>query len=88
MIKVERITPDTLATIQRNGKPVRITLGTILTRADLATLKITAGEILYTIDEQEIVVVKAPEPEPEPVKPVVSDVKKVVVPDKLKKKNG
>jgi hypothetical protein len=84
MIKVERITTDTLATIQRNGKPVRITLGTILTFEDLKTLKITKGELLYTVNEQDIVVVKATEPEP----PVISDVKKVVVPDKTKAKRG
>lgn len=92
MIKIEQLKLGTEATVEKAGKAMQVYPGMVVTPQELKTLKVTAGYVVYTIDEQEIVRVEA-EPKPEPVvvkqeTPVVSDVKKVVASTKLKSKNG
>lgn len=55
MIKIEKMTPGCKATITRGEQPQPVFVGQLLSRADLETLVVGGGTLMYTIDEQEIV---------------------------------
>lgn len=54
MIKIERLSPDAQATFQREGREFPAQMGQLLTQDEFATLVITAGEIMVSINESEI----------------------------------
>lgn len=56
MIKIETMSEDCIATVNDN----RIFVGQLFTYTDIQTLKVTAGKVMYTVDELEIKEVEAP----------------------------
>lgn len=73
MIKIEKMTPGCKATITRGEVPQPVFVGQLLSRADIETLIVGGGTLLYTIDEEAIVEVKGTEPkavEPQKVPPL------------------
>lgn len=55
MVKIEKLSPDARVWFQRDGTRQRAFLHQLLSRAELDTLEIEAGEVMYSIDEQEVV---------------------------------
>ncbi len=89
MIKIERIEPGGHATIIRDRVVMPIYKSLLITHAELQTLVVQKGSVLYSIDESEIVLVKAPEPEePELNVSTTNTTKKIVYPDKVKNLNN
>jgi hypothetical protein len=74
-IKIERIAGAT-ATVIRNNHRTKVWLGMTLTDAEFATLEVTEGSILYTVDEQSIHTIEAPKQEAVQEKPVAVPTKK------------
>lgn len=75
MIKFERLSKDAKATIVRNGVKQPVYLGMTVSQAELDSLVVSAGEVLYTVNEEKIVTVQAPvaaPPAPEPAAPVAA----------------
>lgn len=67
MVKIEKLSPDAQVWFQRDGTRQRAYLHQLLSRAELATLEIESGTVMYSIDEQEVVTrsaatTKSPEP--------------------------
>ena len=62
MIKIEQLKGGCTATIQRNGVKQPVYVGMVVTKAEIESLELSQGTLVYTIDEQEIVEVgqKAP----------------------------
>jgi hypothetical protein len=55
MIKIEQLKNGAKATIVRNGFKQPVYLAMNITEAELLTLEITGGSLVYTVDETEIV---------------------------------
>lgn len=78
MIKFERLSKDAKATIVRNGVQQPVYLGMTLSSSELESLVVSAGTVLYTIDETEVVEVSA---KPAVVKPAVVETKAAELPE-------
>lgn len=85
MVKIEKLSPDASVWFVRDGVRQRARLHQLLSRAELATLEVEVGTVVYSIDEQEVVTqsattTKSPEPAaatapmaaPAPVEPPVA----------------
>jgi len=59
MIKFERLSKGAKATVIRNEVTQPVYIGMAVSREELDTLQVTAGTVLYTVDEKEIVEVSA-----------------------------
>lgn len=59
MIKFERLSKDAKATIVRNDAVQPVYLGMVVTPKELETLTVSSGTVLYTVDEEKVVEVKA-----------------------------
>lgn len=75
MIKIEQLKDGAKATIVRNGVKQPVYLAMNITRAELETLEVIGGSLMYTIDEAEIVEIQGgetpvPVKSPEPFVPV------------------
>ncbi len=58
MIKIEKISPNIRATIERSGAgKVTVYVGMLLSKAEFETLKFDIGSITYSIDELEVVTI-------------------------------
>lgn len=58
MIKIEKISPNIRATIERQGAgKVNLYQGMLLSRTEFDTLKFDIGSITYSIDELEVVTI-------------------------------
>lgn len=76
MIKIERIAEGTEASYTRDGAQSSLHVGQLLYPHEFDTVVITAGEILYSVDETEVVTlvpakveqVQPPVKKPEPTK--------------------
>lgn len=66
MIKIERVTPDAQASFQRDGNEFPVQLGQLLTRSEFDSLNVTVGELMISIDENEIHYVAAGSIHPTP----------------------
>lgn len=55
MVKIEQIKPGTVATVMRDDQRQQVFQGQLITRAEADTLEVTGGEIVYSIDEAEVV---------------------------------
>ncbi len=65
MIKIEQLKNGAKATIIRNGVKQPVYLAMNITAAELATLEVVGGSLVYTVDEAEILEVQGGEtPEP------------------------
>lgn len=85
MIKIEKLKDGAKATIVRNGVKQPVYLAMNITAAELQTLEVVGGSLVYTVDETEIVEVQGGEaPLPvkssEPVAPVEQSVATVETP--------
>ena len=69
MVKIERVLDGAIATVTRNGQEVRLFQGQLINHAELATLKVTGGKLVYSIDETEVVEVAGTQPV---IKPTVA----------------
>ena len=67
MIKIERLNDGAKATIIRNGVKQPVYLAMNITAAELETLELIGGSLLYTVDETEIVELQGGEA-PVPIK--------------------
>lgn len=67
MIKIEQLKNDAKATYTRDGVKKPIFLHQLITHQDLATMEVTQGTVVYSVDEMEIKEQSAPQP----VQPVV-----------------
>ena len=85
MVKIEKLSGDASAWFTRDGARQRARLHQLLSQAELATMEIESGVVVYSIDEQEVVTrsattTKSPEPAattqpvaaPAPVQPPVA----------------
>ena len=55
MIKIEKLSTNTKATIERNGAGrINLYLGMILNNTEFATLELVEGSVIYSIDELEV----------------------------------
>jgi hypothetical protein len=88
MIKIERIESGGHATVVKNGIEMAVYKGLLITYAELKSLQVQKGSVLYSINESEIVLVKAPEPEPELNSSTTNTTKKIIYPDKVKNLNN
>lgn len=66
MIKIEKL-DAAKAVFTRNGVEHMVFLNALLTRDEYATLRVTQGSVVVSIDEQEIVTISAQQPAPQPV---------------------
>jgi hypothetical protein len=80
MIKIEKIYPGTEAHFLRNGVRQPVFLHQLLTMEEHRTLKIARGQLMYSIDEQEVVTQQATT---QPVQAVEST-RKVLEPETTK----
>lgn len=55
MIKIEQLKGGCTATIERNGVRQPVYVRMVVTKAELNSLEITGGTLVYTIDEEQIV---------------------------------
>lgn len=55
MIKIEQLKSGCTATIQRNGVRQPVYVGMVVTKAELDSLEIAQGTLVYTIDEEQVV---------------------------------
>lgn len=69
MIKIEKLTAGAKAVFTRNGVEHMVFLHALLNRDEYATLRVTQGEVVVSIDEQEVVTISAKQdaPAPQPV---------------------
>lgn len=74
-IKIERIS-GAIATVVRNNHRTKVWLGMTLTEEEFATLEVTEGSILYTVDEQTVHTITAPKQEIVQEKPAAPTGKK------------
>lgn len=61
MIKIEQLKNGAKATIIRNGVKQPVYLAMNITAAELATLEVVGGSMVYTVDEAEILEVQGGE---------------------------
>lgn len=66
MIKIEKL-DAAKAVFTRNGVEHMVFLNALLTRDEYATLRVTQGSVVVSIDEQEIVTISAQQPAQQPV---------------------
>lgn len=59
MIKFERLSKDSKATVIRNEVAQPVYVGMTVSSKELDTLKVISGSVLYTVDEKQIVEVYA-----------------------------
>lgn len=55
MVKIEKLLDGAVATITREGQPVRLVQGVLINYYDLSTLNVVGGKLIYSIDETEVV---------------------------------
>lgn len=55
MVKIEQIQPGAVATILRNGERQQVFSKQIISYDEANTLEITGGDMVYSIDEMEVV---------------------------------
>lgn len=55
MVKIEKLSSDAAVWFLRDGVRQRAYLHQLISRAELDTLEVDAGTVVYTIDEQEVV---------------------------------
>ena len=65
MIKIEKL-DAAKAVFTRNGVEHTVFLNALITRDEYATLRVTQGTVVVSIDEQEIVTISAQQPAPAP----------------------
>lgn len=73
MIKIEQLKGGCTATIERNGVRQPVYVRMAVTKAELNSLKITGGTLVYTIDEEQIVEVGGTESTPAALQIAVED---------------
>jgi len=76
MVKIESITPGASASIIRNGNRQSVFSKQLVTYDEIQTLEVTGGDVVYSIDEQELVTkrgVPAPTLPPATTKPELPD---------------
>lgn len=64
MVKIEQLKNGAKATITRDGRTVPIFLHQLISRQELETMQVTAGTVVYSIDELEVLEKSAPAPAP------------------------
>lgn len=67
MVKIEHLKNGAKATIVRDGRKIPLFLHQLITRQELETMEVTAGTVVYSVDEMEILEKSAPAPAPAPV---------------------
>lgn len=72
MIKIEKL-DAAKAVFTRNGVEHMVFLNALLTRDEYATLRVTQGSVVVSIDEQEIVTISAQQPAPAPAPQPVAE---------------
>lgn len=80
MVKIESIPAGASATIVRNGERQQVFEKQLISYAEAQTLEVTGGDIVYSIDETEVVT-KSPNaapPVPQAAEPKVSAKAKTV----------
>ena len=73
-IKLERISDQGQVFFTRNGVRQTARNNMVISEAELATLEVLVGTVLYSVDETELVTVEAPPAPPAPVLPAVTKV--------------
>ena len=61
MIKIEKLIDSAKAVFTRNGTETPVFAGQLLGHNEIGTLKVLSGSVLYSVDETELVTVKAGE---------------------------
>lgn len=65
MIKIEQLLDGAVATYTTaDGAESTVFAGQLISEADLATLKVTSGKLVYSVNESELVEVAASAPAP------------------------
>jgi len=73
-IKLERISNPGQVFFTRNGIKQAAQNNMVITEAELATVEVLAGTVLYSINEQELFTLEAPPAPPAPVLPAITKV--------------
>ena len=55
MVKIEIISPGAAATILRNGERVAVFAKQLITYAEADTLEVTGGDVVYSVNETEVI---------------------------------
>lgn len=55
MIKIEQLKSGCTATIERNGVRQPVYIGMVVTKAEVDSLEIAQGTLVYTIDEEQVI---------------------------------
>jgi hypothetical protein len=77
MVKLEKLLDGGSATITRDGAELAVFEGQLFHEYELGSLKVLSGRVIYSVNEQEVVEVAAPQPKIEaivakPIKPVAA----------------
>lgn len=83
MVKIETIAPGASASILRNGQRQQVFEKQLISYAEVDTLEVTGGNVVYSVDEIEVIT-KSPNaapavPQASEPKPAVKDKIKAVV---------
>lgn len=89
MVKIEKISAGTTATILRNGERLTVFEKQLITYAEADSMEVTGGEVIYSVNETEVITKSGdsapavpptpPEPELAATTEVVKEVKPVIV---------
>lgn len=55
MVKIEKISPGAVVSILRNGERITLLEKQLIGYDDINTLEVTGGDVVYSIDEDEVV---------------------------------
>ena len=55
MVKIEKLLDGAVVTVGREGREVALLEGQLIPEYELGTLKVLAGRVIYSVNEQEVV---------------------------------
>lgn len=76
MVKIEKLSAGAKAVFTRNGVEQPVVIHQLMTIEEFRTLKVLSGELMYSIDENEVGTVQAPVPAPAPAPKTTTVAKK------------
>ena len=80
MIKIEKLVGPTKAVFTRNGVAIPVFVGQLMSYEEAKTIEVFTGEVLYSIDESELVTIKATPTAPtQPTIAVLKEIKAIEV---------